>query len=343
MSTHRLDEGQLRTLRHRLSRSATLLQPLPDTDGEWRWLPASDDAPLPRAGTLPLFSAKTLLFSERESLFVFDGTCFRETLPPPVRLVLFGASACDLAAIHYQDRFFADDPWYRQRRNGLLRVGIDCNDPCSGGFCPMTASGPFVRGPHADLVLNAAADHWRLFVLTEAGAEAIAGLALPPAALKREAFRTSHEPGVAARFPPAPLVARGIRSIDAVATDAAFWAPLGNACIGCSGCTTACPTCSCHATVQEPAGSETGTATVRIWDSCLYAHFQQEASGHNPAAAAGDRVARYWTHKFGKDFVARFGHYTCTGCGRCDRVCPSGIGAHSVMRLVGQRMEGDHP
>lgn len=339
MSTHRLDEGQLRALRRHLSLCATVLQPLPDSDGEWRWLPANDDAPLPRAATLPLFSAKQFLFAERESLFVFDGSCFRETLPAATPFVLFGASACDLAAVHYQDRFFADDPWYGQRRRGLLRVGIDCNDPCDGGFCPLTDSGPFVRTSHADLVLNAATDHWLLFVLTTAGAAAIEDLDLPPAAARREPFRASREPGVATRFATDPLIARGIDAIDATAADAAFWQPLGTACIGCSGCTTACPTCSCHATLQET--SSDSTSTVRIQDSCLYAHFQLEASGHNPASAAGDRVARYWTHKFGGDFVQRFGHPTCTGCGRCDRVCPSGIGAHSVLRALGKRTDGN--
>ncbi|MNN90396.1 Anaerobic sulfite reductase subunit A [compost metagenome] len=74
----------------------------------------------------------------------------------------------------------------------------------------------------------------------------------------------------------------------------------------------------------------------RVWDSCLYEGFQKEASGHNPAAMPGQRVQRFWQHKFGEGFRREFGRYGCIGCGRCDQVCPGGIGVHAVMHKVGK-------
>ena len=66
----------------------------------------------------------------------------------------------------------------------------------------------------------------------------------------------------------------------------------------------------------------------------MYEGFQKEASGNNPAEAAGQRVARFWYHKFSEDFVKDFGRYGCVGCGRCDQVCPGVIGAKSIMTTI---------
>lgn len=50
----------------------------------------------------------------------------------------------------------------------------------------------------------------------------------------------------------------------------------------------------------------------------------------------GQRVQRFWFHKFADAFTASAGRYGCVGCGRCDRVCPGGIGVHGVMQRVGR-------
>lgn len=344
-----LSATDIRLLRDHLARSRRVLQPVADARGDLRWAETTAATTLPAAAQLPLFSPKALLFSERESLFVFDGHRFRETPPAVQPTVLFGVSACDLAAIHYQDRFFADDPWYQTRRQALLLVGIDCTSPCAGGFCPLTDSGPFVREGHADLVLQQDDGHWLLFVTSPAGARALDGLAVAASDDRPQAVRTG-EPPVIARFPDDRRLRAGIAAINDRQVTTPRWDRLGTECITCTGCSTVCPTCSCYATRQEPvpaaAGHATGhdsdadatttpVGTVRFWDSCLYEGFQREASGHNPTVAAGKRIERFWTHKFGDAFVARFGHYTCVGCGRCDRTCPAGIGARHVLSRLG--------
>lgn len=353
MSTHRLDATALLALRTHLAQHRDLLQVRPDSEGNLRWLNADAHAPLPERALLPAFSAKALLFSERENLFAFDGRVFREQRPVRRASVLFGVSACDLAAIHYQDRFFADDPWYQARRSALLLVGIDCTSPCDGGFCPLTDSGPFVRESHADLVLHRQAnangdDDWLLFVGSERGAQALAGFHLPHhVGTHRQPFVAQHEPAVVTQFPPDNGLRAGIAALNDGKVPHAQWQRLGVECITCSGCSNVCPTCSCFATRQEmPATDQSGHEssvstettpinTVRFWDSCLFEGFQREASGHNPSVQPGARIERYWTHKFGNAFAARFGHYTCVGCGRCDRVCPSGIGARATLQRIG--------
>ena len=66
-------------------------------------------------------------------------------IPTPAALVLFGLHPCDLAAIAYQDRFFARDPYYRARRARAVLVGVNCLDVCGGGFCRDVDAGPFAR------------------------------------------------------------------------------------------------------------------------------------------------------------------------------------------------------
>ncbi|HLD65755.1 MAG TPA: molybdopterin-dependent oxidoreductase [Pseudomonas sp.] len=127
----------------------------------------------------------------------------------------------------------------------------------------------------------------------------------------------------------------GVAALNAGTIDATTWESLGLRCLGCSGCTSVCPTCSCFAPLDQPTGDE-GQQRERVWDSCLYQGFQKEASGHNPSATPGQRVQRFWFHKFADAFKADAGRYGCVGCGRCDRVCPGGIGVHGVMQRVGR-------
>ncbi|MCG7585570.1 4Fe-4S dicluster domain-containing protein, partial [Photobacterium sp. OFAV2-7] len=149
-------------------------------------------------------------------------------------------------------------------------------------------------------------------------------------------------------------ISTGINKLNADDMSASFWQDVGVQCLGCSGCTTLCPTCSCYGTQsrqiiqaseasvqnsQSVPDSQTGQGTsvsqqVRFWDSCLYEGFQREASFHNPAEQAGERVKRFWYHKFSDDFLPEFGRYGCVGCGRCERTCPGVIGVHSIMKRI---------
>ncbi|TNE82599.1 MAG: hypothetical protein EP334_01400 [Gammaproteobacteria bacterium] len=281
----------------------------------------------------PLVSPKGYFFAERENLFVFDGQCFRETLPEVAPFVLFGVTSCDLTAIAYQDQFFECDPYYRARRDQALLVGVDCVRPCEHGFCPSVDAGPGVKPQLADLVLHAReAGDWLLLVCSDKGREAIRDMNLEEADAAAPGEREGRIAECAAAFADDSHLRRGIVAINADAVPDWQWQQLGIQCLGCSGCTTLCPTCSCYGSRDLEEG---GTVTrQRFWDSCLYEGFQREASQHNPSEEAGERVRRFWTHKFGDSFVDSFGRYGCVGCGRCEQTCPGVIGVHSVMRRI---------
>ncbi|ERI53218.1 hypothetical protein N878_16220 [Pseudomonas sp. EGD-AK9] len=328
-------------LRAYLALARRLYQVRDDGQGgaHWQLVGAQDLGAFDARAEPPAFSAKSFFFAERELLFRFDGGQFYSALPEAVPQVLFGVHACDLIAVAYQDRFFAADPHYQARRQATLLVGVDCLHSCRGGFCSLLDSGPAVHGETADLILLPPADEagdWLLLVASAAGREALEGLRLPAARRDWQAERAANCQRVAAEQGDQHELVAGIAALNAGRIDDEQWDALGLRCLGCSGCTSVCPTCSCFAPLDNPTGRG-GVERERVWDSCLYQGFQREASGHNPSASPGQRVQRFWTHKFGDAFKERFERYGCVGCGRCDRVCPGGIGVHGVMHEVSRR------
>lgn len=324
-------------LRAHLALSRRVYEPRPDGQGGRHWQPvgAEDAAPFEAFAESPAFSAKAFFFAEREALFRFEHGRFQALNPPVAPLALFGLHACDLAAVAYQDRFFAQDPHYQARREASLLVGLDCAETCAQGFCTVVASGPEVRAGTADLILvpPAAGKSWLVLAASRAGDHALAGLELVPAAGDWASLRTERAARIAEAQGPSQSLQAGIAALNAAAVPQASWEALGLRCLGCSGCTSVCPTCSCFAPLDLP--QDGAMQRERVWDSCLYEGFQKEASGANASATPGTRVRRYWFHKFGEGFRAEFGRYGCVGCGRCDRICPGGIGVHAVLNRIG--------
>lgn len=338
MQAYRLDQPE--RLRSHLAAARELYEVREDAQGNpcWQSIGAGDLGRFEPTREPPPFSAKSFFFAERELLFRFQGGQFYSALPAVKPRVLFGLHACDLVAVAYQDRFFQADPHYQARRQAALLVGVDCLHSCAGGFCSTLDSGPQVRARTADLILlprEDAASDWSLLVASAAGAAALHGLRLPSMTGDWQAERATNGRRVAREQGAQSEIGAGVAALNAGTIDAATWENLGLRCLGCSGCSSVCPTCSCFAPLDQPTGDE-GQQRERVWDSCLYQGFQKEASGHNPSATPGQRVQRFWFHKFADAFKAGAGRYGCVGCGRCDRVCPGGIGVHGVMQRVGR-------
>ena len=324
----------LNKLQQHLSQHFELHQVLESDDGQCHWQQLSNGSFPPLKTLKPLVSAKDFFFAEQENLLVFDGEVFRETIPTPSPFVLFGVLSCDLSAIKYQDTFFKDDPYYQARRNQALLVGLDCLAPCEHGFCPTVDAGPGVRPDTADLTLHGLENgQWLLIEHTEKGALALEDLSLEPATNKHLAQRDLSLKKCEQKFPDDSYLTEGIKKLNDNTIPAGFWQELAIQCLGCSGCTTLCPTCSCYGT-RSLTTEDDHITQQRFWDSCLYEGFQREASFNNPSKEAGTRVKRFWTHKFGDEYLKDFDHYGCVGCGRCEQTCPGIIGVHSVMRRL---------
>ncbi len=326
--------GAVDQLRAAVARGRRLLEPRAA-----EWVESDARAPFDWDASAPLTGAKRWFFPPHEPLLRWEADGVpHETAPAVAPFALFGLRACDLAAIAYQDGFFAGDPWYEARRGAAFLVGIDCATACDGGFCVEVDAGPFARAPY-DLNLTPLPDG-RVVVAwgSAAGRAVLDATALARVAVDADTALVLAELGAAAAasFPERPFVGRARARMDAAPGAAAIhddeWQALGPACLACTGCTSVCPTCSCFTVVDErrDEGGERG----RVWDSCLLEGFQREASGHHPAPRPGDRVRRFWYHKLSRDFAAD-GRIGCVGCGRCDVTCPGTIGALRVLAALG--------
>ncbi len=339
----------IRILQHHLARSYQFYQVVREQNDQCYWKQITEEETPPLLADKPISSPKDFFFAERENLLIFDGHCFRETVPKPEPFVLFGVQSCDLAAIRYQDQFFQEDPYYQARRQQCLLVGLDCIHPCSAGFCPTVDAGPGVKTDTTDLILHPLdEDTWFMLATTDKGRNAVRGLGLglglEPGPTTEHSHQYDHQfkhymarrearlQRCESEFGSDIHIQTGIKKLNSTAISDEFWQTIGIQCLACSGCTSLCPTCSCYSTRSIETADK--ITQQRFWDSCLYEGFQREASFHNPSAEAGTRVQRFWYHKFSDDFLPEFGRYGCVGCGRCEETCPGVIGVHSVMKRI---------
>jgi len=331
------DRAAVDRLREALVTGRALFEVRRKTAGsEWQRVTATEpfdwDVPLPLAG------AKRFFFAAREPLLRWSSETVEESLPVCSPFVLFGVRPCDLAAITYQEQFFGTDAWYTRRRQSALVVGLNCITPCAGGFCRDVAAGPFA-GAGFDLNLTPLPDGRVVLQFgSDAGRATFASTGVAGAGLISTDHAAFAATAAAAevRCPTRPIIRRALSRINTASASEAIadaeWQALGPACFACSGCTNLCPTCSCFTVVDE-VHEDTGQR-VRYWDSCLFEGFQRQAAGRHPAERPGDRVRRFWYHKFADEFTGRFGRSGCVGCGRCDVTCTGSIGALHVLSAL---------
>ena len=104
-----------------------------------------------------------------------------------------------------------------------------------------------------------------------------------------------------------------------------MWREYDSRCIACGRCNFVCPTCTCF-TMQDIfyKDNKNNGERRRVWASCHVEGYTEVAGGHGYRKLNGERMRFKTMHKV-YDFKKRFGYHMCTGCGRCDDVCPQYI------------------
>jgi sulfhydrogenase subunit beta (sulfur reductase) len=244
--------------------------------------------------------------------------------PPAKPLCVVGFTARDLACLHFTDRFFTEgfrDDLYFQRRDGAVIVGI------SGRCGP---AGEFMRiaKGNCDLELISDGERWLAVPYTDNGEKIEEKLVCAGRADSLQALMRESE---ALPDLEAELLDQAAALVQTEQIPDCFWAEIGDLCIACTSCNLVCPTCTCFG-VQDWTGPN-GVERSRMWDSCQFDGFMREASGHNPLGTESLRTRRRIHHKLAAD-VIRWGEMGCFLCGRCDAVCPTGIGIVAVARQI---------
>jgi NAD(P)H-flavin reductase/formate hydrogenlyase subunit 6/NADH:ubiquinone oxidoreductase subunit I len=250
--------------------------------------------------------------------------------------ILFGVRACDTYGVAYTDRFYLGefpDPNYKSRRAETTIVAVNCLRAGEHCFCTSVGTGVFSTVGH-DLALTPFDSYYLVEVGTPKGQGLID---------RAESFFTETDEGllkekndlmkrVEESFP-LKMDLTNLWDDMAKTFNADFWLDEAHACIGCTGCTNVCPTCTCFNVVEENIDEDHGQR-VRYWDSCQIDHFTRNAEHHNPRDAVS-RV-RYRIYDKLKYIEERFGYKGCSGCGRCTDVCPTYI---SIIDIIGKIQE----
>lgn len=243
-------------------------------------------------------------------------------------LILFGSRPCDARGFKYLDEVFLNGPdpdiYYRNRRESLLIVSIGCREPLGTCFCTTTGGGP-MSTEGSDVFLVGLDSGYQVQAVTGKGA----------ALLNDPAFKRFLNPAASVCEPGSPraevspgITPAGLKEM----LDAGFvshrWLDLTGKCLSCGVCTFVCPTCHCFDLVDEEGPGV--KVRNRIWDSCQFPCFTEQASGHNPRPTSLERYRQRVMHKFSYS-LDKYGMAGCVGCGRCVRQCPVGLDIRQVL------------
>ena len=262
------------------------------------------------------------------AFFPHHGTVFtategelQEPQDPERRLFVIGFTPRDLDCLRFIDRFFADgwrDDIYFRLRKGAVVAGIS-------GYCGLAGALLPPAGGNCDLEFFWAGECWLVIPYSEAGVKIVVNLpdSTPPQSAL-ELYKQALEP---VPDESEKLIRRASELLRNDRVPDSFWQEIGDRCIACSGCNLACPTCTCFG-VQDWRSAKR-VERSRMWDSCQFDGFMREAGGHNPLGSELLRTRRRIHHKLAAD-PDKWGEISCFLCGRCDAVCPTGIGIVAV-------------
>jgi ferredoxin len=299
----------------------------------------------PEFARRPEESAKHALFPRSEGLFAFHkggdpaspdkrGLSLSEP-PDPGRIVVFGALSCDARGFLAFDpvydgcgaRGLAKDIYYLKRRENATLVVRTCATALSTCFCHWTGGGP-ASAQGADALATDLDQGMLLQAVTDKGEALLRSARLAPATPEQTASALAAQAAAAKAMPAPPALAGAPEALLAVFDKADFWRAQSAACLACGACTYLCPTCYCFNVTDESNGL--AGVRLRAWDTCMSAQFTLEASGHNPRQDKAARLRNRVGHKFAY-YPKLHGRFSCCGCGRCIRSCPSSV---DIRRIV---------
>ena len=248
--------------------------------------------------------------------------------------VLFGIRPCDARGLMLLDKVFAggcSDPYYVDKRNGTVVVSLGCDDPNPSCFCLSMGGGP-CSAEGSDVLLLDLGDRYVAQAVSEKGV----------ALLEDQAFEKSDEETLVlaekikrqseTSMKPVAMKENLEGQLERLFNDP-VWKDLTETCLGCGICTYLCPTCHCFDLCDEAAGQ--AGERIRVWDSCQFPLFTQQASGFNPRPSVKERFRQRIMHKF-RYLPETQAMPGCVGCGRCVTECPVNLDIREVVTSLSE-------
>ncbi|ADL50766.1 anaerobic sulfite reductase subunit AsrA [Clostridium cellulovorans] len=266
------------------------------------------------------FSPKEVILPITQTLFYFTEDKVIEPEIDSKKILVFLRS-CDIHSVKRLDQIYLKnggvDPYYKALREKTKFVLMECENSFENCFCVSMGTNKtedyafFVRHKENQVSIKLQDEEFENFFKAEEVLEV------------EPSYVDSND-----------TVVKIPENLDQRVFKATMWKEYSARCIACGRCNMVCGTCACF-TMQDifykdnPKSGE----RRRVWASCHVDGFTSMAGGHSFRLDKGERMRFKVMHKV-YDYKKRFGYHMCTGCGRCDDVCPEYISfANSVNKL----------
>ncbi|GIU72036.1 MAG: 4Fe-4S ferredoxin [Candidatus Nitrosocaldaceae archaeon] len=287
------------------------------------------------------YSWKKYLFPPKTRLFHMErkGADFKiiEDKEEERKLAFIGVRACEIHAIHIQDRVFMEgefiDPIYKRRRENIFIFAVNCTESANSCFCTSMNTGPKVNDGY-DLALTEILKPEHYFVI-EVGSKLgydILNEVEHEEADEKKVRKAENLINKNARNMKRHMNTTNIKELLYNNYESKHWDEVAERCLACANCTMVCPTCFCS-TVEDVIDLKGEHAERwRLWDSCFTNEFTY-IHGNSIRKSTSTKYRHWITHKLASWFD-QFGTSGCVGCGRCITWCPAGIDITEEIRSL---------
>ncbi len=252
-----------------------------------------------------------------------------------------GVRACEIKAMEVQDKVLTTgehkDPFYRQRRENLFIVAVNCTRAGGTCFCASMKTGPRVESGF-DLALTEITESKRHYYVAESGSEKGAEVLkeiTTTEAGQPEIDRASKAVDKAAASMGRKLEMKGLKEDLDKNFDHPHWDEIADRCLTCGNCTMVCPTCFCMNVEDSTSLVGDRAERSRKMDTCFTVDFSY-IHGGSIRSSESARYRQWLMHKLSY-WQDQFGSFGCVGCGRCITWCPVGIDITEEAGIIRKR------
>ena len=285
-----------------------------------------------------LNSPKDYIFLNDETLFKYDLTRprIKNIKPASKKVVVFGSRACDTRAMGLLEKFFSKnlrDPLILKKKEVMTIITLMCPGLQENCFCTSVSSGPYMEEGF-DIQLIAINEGYFLEASSSKGRDIVnrfSGLMDNINADNKKSKKRAITEAKKSKKRDFTL-GRVYENLGRSKVKKKLWEDLSIRCQSCGGCLLLCPTCSCFYTVDKKINDKEG-ARVRSLDTCFYEGMTRMAGGYNPVSPKELMMKRKFYHKLWQQ-IDEFGESGCTGCGRCNDICPGNINWLDVIKRI---------
>jgi anaerobic sulfite reductase subunit A len=276
------------------------------------------------------YSFKDILLPISETLFYFTEDSVTEPNPEKRGAIIFLRS-CDLHSIKVLDEMYLqngfEDYYYSRIRNKVKFILIGCKESFENCFCVDMNSNTidtydaYLEIKNSTAYIDNKLNEWEQTF---------------------EALSSTKEKVTPTFVTETQLKVNIPENINLNIIKSKMWDEYDSRCIACGRCNFVCPTCTCF-TMQDIISVDNSKVGERrrVWASCMMDGFTTVAGGDSYREKNGDKMRFRVLHKV-YDYKKRTGHHMCTGCGRCDDVCPEYISyTNCINKLESAMVEVD--